>query len=172
MSVPNFILVFLLLAVPAQALELPACQLRPDQSDRLELNESFGDILNAEDTSSPVQGMVLDLNGDDIQDFMVIPDRKFCGTGGCPLDIYDGNLSRPIGRVFGSPVFVFNERINGFPVLHVYSHASARSGSYSVYVFDGQAYQSVSTVFLSDQSLEDLFKKYTDVSLCDVGGNE
>jgi hypothetical protein len=86
----------------------------------------------------PLTGIVKDLNGDRVADYIVRLTR--CGTGGCPYRIVDGATLKEIGAMFGYPVIVRAERSHGFPNIDVYSHLGASSGTFTSYVFDGKTY--------------------------------
>jgi hypothetical protein len=45
-------------------------------------------------------------------------------------------------------IVVRAESTNGFPNLETYSHSSAESGTFSLYVFDGKTYVKKSKTFL------------------------
>ncbi|MBF0489019.1 MAG: hypothetical protein HQL15_00190 [Candidatus Omnitrophica bacterium] len=85
-------------------------------------------------------------------------------TGGCGYEIYDGKTHRLISdRIFGSPIYVFDKKINDYNILTVYSHGGAASGVYETYAFDGKNYSCVSLVDLKNDSLDDFFNTYESV---------
>ena len=100
----------------------------------------------------------MDFNGDGNEDYFIESWRSLCGTGGCLYALIDGNSKKRIGDFFGAPIFVLDQKINGFPVIQSYSHMSRNSGNFNVYVFDGKKYQVVSSVYLIDESVKELFK--------------
>ena len=106
------------------------------------------------------KGTVIDINHDQIKDYIVSSEPYLCGTGGCLFLIVDGAQTSIIGRIFGNPLFIFKKNINGFPVVHAYSHSSAQSGSYNCYIYNGEKYVLVSSVFLQGDSVNQLFEKY------------
>ena len=107
------------------------------------------------------RGKEVDLNNDGVDDYVFVSPPILCGTGGCLWMMIDGASKEVIGQFFGNPVFMFENQINGFPVIHTYSHSSAQSGSYNGYVFDGTSYAHVSQVFLEGESVEELFEPYS-----------
>jgi len=101
-----------------------------------------------------------DLNGDGKKEFLIAASAGQCGTGGCPYAMVDGRSLRRIGDFFGSPILVAGQKINGYPVIQTYSHASAGSGTFTTYVHDGKEYRTVSAVFLAGESVDELFKNF------------
>lgn len=104
-------------------------------------------------------GFEVDLNDDSVPEHVLRGRQEDCGTGGCTLWIIDGKSKAPIASLFGRPLIVHSVKINGWPVLSIYAHQSATSGTLVTQVYDGTHYQEVSTVTLYDQSVSDLFKK-------------
>jgi hypothetical protein len=113
-----------------------------------------------QDVLGTLGGIDYDLNGDEKKEFIRVYGPGLCGNGGCPYEIYDGANKKSVGTLFGSPVYVFLQKINDWPVLTVYSHSSAASGSYSTYVFDGKKYIRSSSVDLYDKAVDELFQKF------------
>jgi hypothetical protein len=101
-----------------------------------------------------------DLNGDGVEDFVIVSASSLCGTGGCPYALVDGKSMRKIGDFFGSPILISDQKINHYPVIQLYSHISAGSGNFTTYVYDGKKYQVVSEVYLIGESVEELFKRF------------
>ncbi len=99
-----------------------------------------------------------DLNGDGAADFLIVSASSLCGTGGCPYALVDGKTMRQIGDFFGSPILISDQIINNYPVIQSYSHISAWSGNFTTYIYDGKKYQVVSEVYLTGESVEELFK--------------
>jgi hypothetical protein len=99
-----------------------------------------------------------DLNGDGVADFLIVSASSLCGTGGCPYALVDGKTMRQIGDFFGSPILISDQKINHYPVIQSYSHISAWSGNFTTYIYDGKKYQVVSEVYLTGESVEELFK--------------
>jgi hypothetical protein len=132
-------------------LPLPASGDIPGSLDRLEyLEEAIPNSFQK------------DLNGDGRREYLIISAGSLCGTGGCPYILVDGKSLRRIGDFFGSPILVAAQKINGYPVIHAYSHASAGSGTFTTHVYDGREYRAVSSVFLAGESVNALFKSFTD----------
>jgi hypothetical protein len=132
-------------------LPLPASGDIPDSLERLEyLDEAIPNSFQK------------DLNGDGLKDYLIISAGSLCGTGGCPYILVDGKSLRRIGDFFGSPILVAAQKINGYPVIHAYSHASAGSGTFTTHVYDGRAYRAVSSVFLAGESVDALFKSFAE----------
>lgn len=110
-------------------------------------------------SATTVPGIWIDLNGDGIEDLVVRGSTDFCGSGGCQFFVLDGMSRKLLGSVFGSPLVVHSTKINGWPVLSIYSHGSASSGSYTTLVYDGQQYLKASSVYLYRESVTELFDK-------------
>jgi hypothetical protein len=126
-----------------------------------------GDIPNVVDQlgyqdNAPTFALQRDFNGDGAKDFLIVATAIQCGTGGCPYSLIDGKTMRRIGDYFGSPILISDQKINTYPVIQAYSHASAGSGNFTTYVYDGRKYQEVSNVFLIGESIEVLFKSFND----------
>ncbi|MCX6557072.1 MAG: hypothetical protein NTW95_06525 [Candidatus Aminicenantes bacterium] len=132
-------------------LPLPASGDIPDSLERLEyLDEAIPNSFQK------------DLNSDGRVEYLIISAGSLCGTGGCPYILLDGKSLRRIGNFFGSPILVAAQKINSYPVIHVYSHASAGSGTFTTHVYDGHEYRAVSSVFLAGESVDALFKSFAD----------
>ncbi|MGQ0621005.1 MAG: hypothetical protein ACT4QA_13955 [Panacagrimonas sp.] len=116
-------------------------------------------------SADEIRGFRADLNGDGVKEYFIRSPELFCGTGGCGYEIFDGQSKHRIASLFGNPMFVHPRKINGWPVLTVYSHHNADSGSYTTYVFDGKAYVEASSVFLSGDSVRSLFDSLQDHEL-------
>jgi len=106
----------------------------------------------------PVVGLRADLNRDGTDDYVIRSSTRLCGTGGCSYALIDGSRLERLGEVFGNPIVVRQQTINGYPVINAYGHSSADSGTYGTFVFDGKAYVLVSRVALTGDSLAELFE--------------
>jgi hypothetical protein len=113
--------------------------------------------LGYESPPRTVPGTRKDLNNDGTPDLILRGSLTYCGTGGCALHVFDGKSGRKIGNLFGNPLLVHATVINGWPVLSIYSHGSATSGSYRTFVFDGRQYVQASSVMLYEESVIELF---------------
>lgn len=111
-----------------------------------------------------VPGTRKDLNNDGTPDLILQGSLTYCGTGGCALHVFDGKSGRKIGDLFGNPLLVHATAINGWPVLSIYSHGSATSGSYSTFVFDGRQYVQANSVMLYEESVTELFGRLPPVA--------
>jgi len=49
------------------------------------------------------RGVRFDLNRDGVDDYIVVGSPELCGTGGCPLQLFDGKTDRNVGQAFGDP---------------------------------------------------------------------
>jgi hypothetical protein len=107
----------------------------------------------------PVFGLLADLNGDGTDDYVIRSSIRICGTGGCSYTLIDGKRLERRGEVFGNPIVIRQQTMNGYPVINTYSHSSADSGTYGTFVFDGDEYVLVSRVYLSGESLATLFEE-------------
>jgi hypothetical protein len=92
------------------------------------------------DEGEPIKGVVVDLNGDGSNDYLLQSAPRVCGAGGCIYVVCDGATRRKLGEFFGSPLYVRAELSHGYPNIATYSHQSAGSGTYTDYSFDGKAY--------------------------------
>ena len=102
---------------------------------------------------------VFDFNGDSLEDYFVESYRSLCGTGGCMYALVDGKTKKRIGGFFGAPILIPDKKINGYPIIQSYAHLNAASGNFVTYVFDGNKYQMVATVYVEGKSVEELFKR-------------
>lgn len=102
--------------------------------------------------------LVMDINGDGIDDYLIESSERLCGTGGCLYALVDGKTKKRSGDFFGSPILIVDQKINGYPVVQSYGHLNSESGSFATYVFDGKKYQMVGNVYVQGKSLEELFK--------------
>lgn len=98
----------------------------------------------------------IDLNNDGKPEYII---KILCGNGGCEYPIYNGKTLKSIGNVFGSPIWILNNKIKGFSTIDTYSHISAEKGNFSKYVFNGKKYQKVSSKELNYSQSSSLFKK-------------
>jgi len=96
------------------------------------------------DDGAPVKGVSVDLNGDNVNEFLLQSERRLCGNGGCVYVLCDGKTRRKLGLFFGSPLYVYAERTRGYPNVATYSHLSATSATYTEYGFDGTQYITIS----------------------------
>jgi hypothetical protein len=111
----------------------------------------------------PFKGAAADLNGDDIDDYILQGDREVCGTGGCPYAVVDGASAAPIGLIYGNPVVVRAQSTRGFLDIETYSHGSATSGSFTSYAFDGSQYVARSTRQLRGGEVKELFSSLDEI---------
>jgi len=160
---PLILLLNLAAAMPVSGFQLSGVRFDRQAMTELELPLS-GDVpsLLADFDyyeTRKVKGKKIDLNGDGTEDIIVEADSSICGTGGCPYAILEGLTYKRIATLFGNPVILSDERINGYPVISSYAHMNAESGNYSVLVFDGNKYKEVSRLLLKGDSLVELFKE-------------
>ena len=158
------VLIFVLVCSSASAQQLPISYFSTDTVKTLKPNEVPGLIITVDPVSGkddPLEGIYVDLNGDGKKD--IIQKIRNCGTGGCSFFILDGASGQRVGDLFGSPFYISNTMINGWPVLEGYHHLSGRSGAFSSYVYDGKNYIETSSVYLEGKSVEELFKHYEKV---------
>lgn len=104
-------------------------------------------------------GFEVDMNGDSTPEHVLRGPSDRCGTVGCSIWILDGKTKALIAAMFGRPLIVHSAKINGWPVLSIYAHLSASSGTFSTLVYDGKRYQEITSVTLYDQAVSDLFTK-------------
>jgi hypothetical protein len=105
----------------------------------LSVGGTVGDAIAREDIWRPSKGVAYDLNADGTDDY-VVQAASGCGTGGCPYAIVNGRTGRSWGRVQGSPLVIRAETTRGLPDIESYSHASADSGTFTRWSFDGDRY--------------------------------
>ena len=53
-----------------------------------------------------------DLNGDGVEDFLIVSASSLCGTGGCQYALVGGKSMRQVGDFFGSPILISDQKIN------------------------------------------------------------
>ncbi len=92
------------------------------------------------DDAAPVKGAMLDLNGDDVADFLLQSAPSLCGNGGCVYALYDGKTRKKVGEFLGSALYVQAERTHGYPRIAAYSRLSAASANYTESAFNGTTY--------------------------------
>jgi hypothetical protein len=103
------------------------------------------------------KGVAARLNDDEIDDYIFQGEPQSCGTGGCTYVIIDGAGATPIGLLFGNPLVLRAESTRGFLNIDLYSHASATSGTFTSYAFDGNKYVERSTRHLTGAAVTALF---------------
>jgi hypothetical protein len=92
------------------------------------------------DETELIKGVVVDLGGDGIDDYLLQSAPSLCGNGGCIYVLCDGATRKKLGQFFGSSIYVSAERVRGYPNIATYSRQSAQSASYIEYRFDGSGY--------------------------------
>jgi hypothetical protein len=125
----------------------------PKGGDLSSLLVDFGYLENEES-----EVFVFDFNGDSLPDFLVQSSKRLCGPGRCVYALVDAKTATRIGDLIGPPIFILDQKINGYPVIQSYGRLNAGSGNFVTYVFDGTKYQIVATVFVEGKSLEELLK--------------
>jgi hypothetical protein len=110
------------------------------------------------DETEPVKGLVVDLSGDGINDFLLQSAPSLCGNGGCIYVLCDGASRKKLGQFFGSAIYVSAARVRGYPDIAAYSPQSAQSATYIEYRFDGSGYVVVSTRTIEGAALEGLLE--------------
>ena len=111
----------------------------------------------------PAFGLLADLNRDGTDDYLIRSSTRICGNAGCSYALIDGERLARLGQVFGNPIVMRGQLINGYPVINAYGHSSADSGTYGTFVFDGDEYVLVSRVHLSGGALAELFAEIDQV---------
>ena len=102
-----------------------------------------------------VVGTAMDLNADGTPDFLIESARSLCGaSGNCSFVIVDGRSRRSVGTLGGNRLFFRQRRVNAWPVIQTWWHMSARSGLYSIYVFDGAHYVQLAAVPVQGDGLD------------------
>ena len=112
--------------------------------------------LEYEETDS-IKGVLVDLNGDGVRDYLIQSASSLCGNGGCVYALFDGATHENLGQFFGNPVYVRAERAHGYPLIETYAHSSAFSGTYTTYTFNGTTYVVTSIREVAGGSLDSLF---------------
>jgi len=108
--------------------------------------------------NKPLIGFQFDLNSDEVDDLFVTT-RAVCGAQNCLYILFDGKTEIPLGTVGGSGIYILKRRINGFRIIQTWWHGGGGTGTFSTYVYDGEAYTIVSTVHVEGVSIEKLFEK-------------
>ncbi len=98
--------------------------------------------------SDPIVGFVLDLNGDNKNEYIVQANASACGEDGCPYEIIDGSSNESIGTIFGDPLIVSSMKIQGHLVIQAFGRASHVAEKRGVFVFDEGQYVEVSDIRL------------------------
>ena len=124
--------------------------------------KTFHSHMDDEELDS-LLGFDVDLNRDGKRDFIRVSGQRLCGTGGCQYQIFDGKSKKQVASLFGGSVWIHPIKTHGWPLLSIYSHSSAGSGTYYMMMFDGKKYTITSSIFLYEKSLDDLFEKYKDL---------
>ena len=132
------------------------------------LRDALGD-LEYDDTST-VRGVLVDLNGDGVRDYLVQAAASLCGNGGCPYEVFDGATLEDLGQIAGNPLYVLSERSRGYPVIATYSHLSAAAGSFTRYAFDGTAYVMKSRLDFAGPHLDSLTAELGKIPMWRPGG--
>ncbi len=85
-------------------------------------------------------GAAVDLNGDGVEDYIVIGRTEYCGTGGCPYGLIDGATGARLAQIFADAIVVLAQSTHGYLWLQSYSHAGAEQGLLSTHTFNGEEY--------------------------------
>jgi hypothetical protein len=112
--------------------------------------------LDYED-GEPIDGVVVDLNGDGVNDYLIVSANRMCGTGGCAYLLYDGASEKRIGEFFGDPLIVRPKGARAYPDISTYTHLTVRSGIYTTRGFDGKIYVVSSSRAVEGPELDRLF---------------
>jgi uncharacterized protein YecT (DUF1311 family) len=113
------------------------------------------DLIEGEDVQKGKNAVVrFDLNADGNPEYFI---RALCGNGGCEYHIYDGKTLRSRGELFGSPVWICEEKHLGFYSIMTYSHQSADSGNWTTYEFNGKEYKVTKSILLEGDNVKSLF---------------
>lgn len=108
----------------------------------------------------------VDINYDGANELIVKSNDGTCGTGGCFFSVFDGKTGRNLGEQFGGMLYFHEPLINGWPVLEVYGHSSAESGTFATWVMEGGRYLAVADVFLQGALLKQHVDKLQ--SMCSI----
>ena len=119
-----------------------------------EIRESL-DALEYDD-SSAVRGVMVDLNGDGVKEYIIQSAPTLCGNGGCVYEIFGGASRKSLGQVFGGTLVVGGMSSHGFPNIETVSALSAESSADATYTFDGTAYEESTARVVSGASLDSL----------------
>jgi hypothetical protein len=169
------LIAFLALLLPAPAgAQGPEWSFDAGSTSSVEIPEWLpADSLRAAldyEATDAIRGLVVDLNRDGIDDYVFQFSQNVCGTN-CQYQLIDGRTRRSLGLVGGSVVYVRATLVNAYPVINQYGHSSAESGYWSTLVFDGREYVAVSTVWLSGEALERLFRELQGIAHGPTSGN-
>jgi len=119
----------------------------------IEMSQSFGDL---EYDRAPFLGLLIDLNGDGVPEYIVRAAPARCGERGCPYAIFDGASFRSLGTIFGSAIYVRAARSQKFAVVNTYSAVGTDSATYTTYAYDRTRYVTRESVQLSGDALRRL----------------
>lgn len=114
--------------------------------------------------SETILAYTFDANGDEEVDYIVAsPGGILCGTGGCPYVLVDGGSGVALGEFFGT-VAILNTTMNGYRAVQVLSKRDLESATLQTYVFNGKAYQLVSTALLQERGIAEWRRGFTEAS--------
>lgn len=109
------------------------------------------------DDGEAYEGINIDLNLDEKEEYFIRSSKNICGTGGCIYLLFDGSNHRLIGEFFGSLILIKSKKINGFPIIVEISPDIDNPGvDYSSYSYKEGEYVLVDTSFIPESSREKL----------------
>lgn len=104
------------------------------------------------------KGLKIDINGDGVDDYIIMPEPMSCGNGGCEYTLIDGASGKLLGGTFGEPIYVMKRKINGQPVIIETKSMGADKVMVSTEVFDGKCYVTISSVYLQgDEAIKHMY---------------
>jgi hypothetical protein len=93
------------------------------------------------DSADVIHGVAIDLNSDQQVDFIIQSAPSLCGNGGCQYEVVNGATQAIVGEIGGVAVVILPSRDHSFLRLATYTHEGAGTGMYTLYSFNGRAYE-------------------------------
>lgn len=129
---------------------------KSDELSKILANEDYED-------NGPVNGYKLDLNGDEIDDFLIQSPMSLCGTGGCGLIIIDGKSFRKIGDFFGGSIIILDKKVDGYAMIQMLKYTDSDSAEIESYIYRRTEYESITKSIYSGKTLDKLLGKLRSV---------
>ena len=119
----------------------------------IEMSQTFGDL---EYERAPFLGLLVDLNGDGVPEYLVRAAPARCSERGCPYAIFDGASFHSLGTIFGSVIYVRAARSETFAIINTFSPNGGDSATYTTYAYNHTRYVARESVQLSGDALRRL----------------
>ena len=105
---------------------------------------------------APFLGLLVDLNGDGVPEYLVRAAPARCSERGCPYAIFDGASFHSLGTIFGSVIYVRAARSETFAIINTFSPNGGDSATYTTYAYNHTRYVARESVQLSGDALRRL----------------